>query len=393
MNKSTVFLAAASVGAAVMYFLDPDRGHRRRVLLRDKAVHSGHKLRHAAEAARTDLRNRARGYRASLRSSLRESTPPPDEVLSERVRAAIGRVVSHPRAVEVSANRSVVTLSGPVLAHEAPLLIDRVLDVRGVQDVVARLEPHTDPGRIPALQGEGHTQRSERAEFLQSNWSPSARLAGGVAGGAAMLYGFASKGLVNKAIGFAGLALAARGATNLDLRELTGLGARRHAISVQKAIRINAPIERVFEVWSQCQNYPHFMTHVQEVRPLAGDRETRRWHWRVRGRSGMEFEFDTSTTAFEENRFVAWRTDAGAPVQHSGQVRFLSNPDGTTTADVTLAYSPVAGAVGHVIAKLLGDDPKHQLDDDLMRMKSFLETGKAPRDAAAPSAQAPQPAM
>jgi hypothetical protein len=31
---------------------------------------------------------------------------------------------------------------------------------------------------------------------------------------------------------------------------------------------------------------------------------------------------------------------------------------------------------------LFGTDPKSELDEDLMRMKTFLETGKAPRDAA-----------
>ncbi|HWP26836.1 MAG TPA: hypothetical protein VNL39_10885 [Xanthobacteraceae bacterium] len=96
-------------------------------------------------------------------------------------------------------------------------------------------------------------------------------------------------------------------------------------------------------------------------------------------------------TAYEQNRFIAWRTDPGALVQHAGQVRFLANPDGTTTVNVGLSYNPVAGAVGHVIAKLLGDGTKRQIDDDLMRMKTFIETGVPPRDA--PAAQAPRPAL
>jgi hypothetical protein len=31
---------------------------------------------------------------------------------------------------------------------------------------------------------------------------------------------------------------------------------------------------------------------------------------------------------------------------------------------------------------LFGVDPKHEMDDDLMRMKSYLETGVPPHDAA-----------
>jgi hypothetical protein len=54
-----------------------------------------------------------------------------------------------------------------------------------------------------------------------------------------------------------------------------------------------------------------------------------------------------------------------------------------TRLDIKMSYSPAAGVFGHVVAKLFGADPKTELDEDLLRMKIFLETGKAPRDAAA----------
>lgn len=389
MNKLSALVIGAGAGAVVMYLFDPERGRRRRALVRDQLVHSGHKLQDAAGATTADLRNRTRGYRGALRSSLSRRPPPSDSVLGERVRAAIGRVSSHPGAIDVVTNGGVVTLSGPVLAREVPLLIDRVLDVRGVQDVVNRLEPHAEADRIPDLQGEGRPRPGERAEYLQHHWSPAARLIAGAAGGGAGLYGLSKPGAVNKAVGMAGLLLLARAVTDLEIKRLTGVGAGRRAVSVQKTVHINAPVERVFEIWSACENFPHFMTHVREVRPLEGDRDTRRWHWRVRGKSGMEFEFDSGTTAYEENRAIAWRTDPDALIQHEGQVRFIPTPDGTTTVDVTFSYNPVAGAVGHVIAKLLGDDPKRQLDDDLLRMKTFIETGIPPRDSAAAQTQRP----
>jgi len=48
-----------------------------------------------------------------------------------------------------------------------------------------------------------------------------------------------------------------------------------------------------------------------------------------------------------------------------------------------MRYGPPAGVLGHGFAKLLGVDPKTELDEDLMRLKSFLETGKQPHDCAA----------
>ena len=50
-----------------------------------------------------------------------------------------------------------------------------------------------------------------------------------------------------------------------------------------------------------------------------------------------------------------------------------------------MSYNPPAGALGHAVAELFGADPKHEMDDDLMRMKSFIETGGNPRRGAARS--------
>ncbi|BAU47954.1 cyclase [Sulfurifustis variabilis] len=383
MNHPAALLMGAGVGATLMYFLDPDRGRRRRALVRDQAVHAGHRMQSVFEAGAHDLRNRAQGYGAALRAS---EEPPGDHVLEERVRARIGRVVSHPSSIEAKAAQGRVTLSGPVLAHEVPLLIDRVLDVPGVQDVENRLEAHSEAGNVPGLQG-----RPVRRAFAQGNWSPGARAIGGMGGGAAALYGFGRGGLLGTALGIAGSLLLARAVTNLELRRLTGIGAARRAVDIQKTIRINAPVGKTFKVWADCDNYPQFMTHVRHVRRIDDSRAGRRWRWTVRGPAGMEFDFDTTTTAYEENRFIAWRTEPGSLVQHAGRVRFQENPDGTTTADVRMTYNPVAGAVGHVVARLFGADARSQMNDDLMRMKTFVETGVRAHDAAAKAASAAPP--
>lgn len=384
MNAPVKLFLGAGTGAILMYFFDPERGRRRRALLRDQATHAGHRMQGVVEAGTHDLRNRAQGYGAAMRAS-RE--PPSDHVLEERVRACIGRVVSHPSSLEAKAAQGRITLSGPVLAHEVPLLIDRVLDVPGVQDVENRLEVHREAGNVPGLQG----RPQRRGTIAQGNWPPSARLAGGLGGGGAALYGFARGGLVGTALGIAGSLLLARAATNLELRRLTGIGAARRAVDIQKTIRIDAPVQKVFATWATCENYPEFMSHVRRVKRLEEQREGRRWRWTVQGPAGMEFDFDTVTTAYDENRFIAWRTEPGSLVQHAGRVRFHENPDDTTTVDVRMTYNPVAGAVGHVIARLFGADARSQMNDDLMRMKTFVETGVRPHDAAAKAASAAPP--
>jgi uncharacterized membrane protein len=63
-------------------------------------------------------------------------------------------------------------------------------------------------------------------------------------------------------------------------------------------------------------------------------------------------------------------------------VRFEPNGDGGTRVSVELSYIPPAGAFGHAVAAIFGADPKSEMDTDLLRMKSMVETGHPPHDAA-----------
>ncbi len=41
-----------------------------------------------------------------------------------------------------------------------------------------------------------------------------------------------------------------------------------------------------------------------------------------------------------------------------------------------MRYCPPAGVIGHAIARLLGSDPRTRLDEDLVRLKALLESGR-----------------
>jgi osmotically-inducible protein OsmY len=154
MSGEGRFIGGLLVGLGLAYILDPDRGSRRRAIARDKAASAGRRLAERAEATARDLRNRAGGTAAELRSRFREDEVG-DDILHERVRSAIGRVVSHPGAVTVSVVQGRVTLTGPVLEEEIDELIGTASQVRGVHEVVNELEVHPTADGVPALQGGG----------------------------------------------------------------------------------------------------------------------------------------------------------------------------------------------------------------------------------------------
>ena len=73
-------------------------------------------------------------------------------------------------------------------------------------------------------------------------------------------------------------------------------------------------------------------------------------------------------------------------VHSAGVVRFEPSEYGGTRIHIRMSYHPLASALGHTIAKIFGRDPKHQIDDDIVRFKRFIETRARPRDAARPEA-------
>ena len=294
-------------------------------------------------------------------------------MVAARVRSKLGRAVSHPHAVRVAVDQGRVTLSGQILASEIDQLLKRVWSVRGVTGVENRLEAHERAGGVSSLQG-GTPRHGETPELMQSNLSPGIRFLAGIGGGALTLYGARRKDIFSAAVG---LGLVTRSLTNMEMKNLIGLGGG-HGIAVQKTIVINAPVRKVFELWSRHENFPHFMSHVRELKDLGNGR----YHWTVAGPAGIPLEWEAMITKLEPDRLIAWQSAPGSMIEQQGMVRFRSDGDDMTVVDVRLSYYPPAGAVGHAIASLFGADPKSEMDDDLMRMKSFIETGHQPHDAA-----------
>jgi uncharacterized membrane protein len=374
MTGQGKLLTGVIVGAGAMYLLDPDRGTRRRSLLRDQGVHAGHKLGDGLAATARDARNRTAGAAAALRSRFR-SDEAGDEILHERVRSAIGRVVSHPGAITVLVSDGRVTLTGQVLADEVDDLISRVEGVRGVSEVRNELEIHQSADGVPALQGAGQP-REQRPELLQDNWAPTTRLFMGTIGGILAFQGVRAKGPVGKALSMVGLGLLTRAATNFPPRRLVGLGAGARAVDIQKTIGVAAPVEHVWELWSNFENFPRFMSHLREVRKIDEGRS----HWVAVGPAGVPVEWDAIVTDWVQNQLIAWKSVEGSTVESAGRVRFQPTPEGGTEIQVQMSYNPPAGVVGHAVASLFGTDPKRAMDEDMVRLKSLLEEGKTRAD-------------
>lgn len=372
LNAVMALMASAGAGAGLMYMLDPDRGARRRALVRDKAVHVARRTSTVLAKGVRDVRHRSRGVLASTRAILRHEEVP-DDVLCSRVRAALGRVVSHPHAIAVRADDGHVTLSGPVFEHEVEALLSTVSAVDGVMGVTNHLEAHRSADGIPSLQG-ASARSSDRFELMKECWTPMTRLLMGTLG--AGLVGYAIKrkrrdraGLL---LGASGAAVLLRDVTNRPFKRLLGVGVGRRAVDFQKTITVRAPVDDVFSFFLSFESFPRFMAHLREVER----RSDGRLHWTAVGPAHIPVSWDAEVTKLVPNKLIAWRSLPGEPIANAGVVRFEPTPDGGTRLDIKMSYNPPGGALGHAVASLFNADPKHAMDEDLMRFKSLLEQGK-----------------
>lgn len=132
-------LAGLGIGAAIMYFLDPDRGARRRNMVRDQVAAAARSAADSLQDRTAHVRNRAVGAAAEVRSRITEDEVA-DEQLVARVRAQLGHHVERVRPIQVAAESGTVTLSGTVREEELPTVLATVEKVRGVEHVESRLE-------------------------------------------------------------------------------------------------------------------------------------------------------------------------------------------------------------------------------------------------------------
>ena len=96
MNKAGYLFAGMGIGAGVMFILDPDRGRRRRALVRDKAVSTWNQSEEYAGKMARDVANRSRGMyyetKATVTGKERNPTHEHETIPSSAIPGAHPRV-------------------------------------------------------------------------------------------------------------------------------------------------------------------------------------------------------------------------------------------------------------------------------------------------------------
>lgn len=153
-------------------------------------------------------------------------------------------------------------------------------------------------------------------------------------------------------------------------------------IRVRKSLNINRSPEECYRFWRDVENFPSFMQHVDEVRSIDATRS----HWKVRAPLGQYVEWTAELSSDVPSQQLGWRTLEGSGIDHTGVVRFSPGIGGRgTRVQVDLSYRAPLGKAGAQVAKLFGEEPSQQIEEDLRRFKQLIETGEIPTTIGQPS--------
>jgi osmotically-inducible protein OsmY len=135
-----------AAGALALYYLDPQLGAQRRALLKD-LVAGGFAQGAERAQARNQQRRRRQAYHRVPQADARS-----DSLLREQIQQRLGRLVSHPRAIDVQVENGQVRLSGDVLTQERDGLLLQVQQMAGVQKLVNAMTAHDSPAELATLE-------------------------------------------------------------------------------------------------------------------------------------------------------------------------------------------------------------------------------------------------
>jgi len=152
---------------------------------------------------------------------------------------------------------------------------------------------------------------------------------------------------------------------------------------VGRTVTIGKPADELYAFWRKFERFPEFMDNVREIRRIDDTRS----EWLIEAPMGATVSVKTRIVEDIPGKTIAWVSEPDSQIEHEGRVEFAPAPPGRGTyVRLLLRYTPPAGEVGRLLAKVLQREPHIQARRELRRFKQLMETGEIPVNAS-PSAR------
>jgi uncharacterized membrane protein len=151
---------------------------------------------------------------------------------------------------------------------------------------------------------------------------------------------------------------------NKDLARAGNIDAGRALVG--KTVTIGKSKQELYERWRDFTRFPEFMDNVREIVTLDNERS----RWMIEAPLGATVSVVTRVS------------EPDSQIATEGRVEFADAPPGRGTyVRLVMRYTPPAGSLGRMVAKLLQLEPNIQARRDLRRFKSLVETGEVTTNA------------
>ncbi len=136
-----------------------------------------------------------------------------------------------------------------------------------------------------------------------------------------------------------------------------------HMSKVEESIELEVPVQTAYNQWTQFEEFPQFMEHVDEVKQLDDEH----LHWKVTI-AGKTEEFDAEVTEQVPDTRIAWKSTSGR--ENAGAVDF--HPLGDDRSQIVVALDAETEGMMEKAADASGMAAR-QLRGDLKRFKELIE--------------------
>lgn len=131
-------------------------------------------------------------------------------------------------------------------------------------------------------------------------------------------------------------------------------------------IEVDAPVDLVWNLWSDLEQMPRWMKWIDSVNVLADTPELSRWKLASRG---FEFTWLSKIVKLVPQQIIQWESVDGLP--NRGAVRFYDRHT-SSIVRLTISYA-IPGWLGKLMDKLfLGRIVESTLQADLERFKNYI---------------------
>jgi hypothetical protein len=138
--------------------------------------------------------------------------------------------------------------------------------------------------------------------------------------------------------------------------------------AITHSVEVNAPLNEVYNQWTQFEDFPRFMEGVEEVMQDGPNR----LFWKAKI-GGKEKQWEAEITEQIPNTKIVWRSVDGA--LNTGAVTFEQLGAVETRITLSMEYQPEGfiEQAGDALGIPLG-----QVAEDLNRFREFMESGRKP---------------